>query len=213
MEQKKKFILTVNREFGTGGRAIAREAARRLGVKILDKSYLEEVRREFNLTFNEMEKIKARKTSWWDDVCRFYGRFETGQGVASLPQEETVTSQRIFAVETQVLRNFAEYESCVIVGRSACHVFRDDPAAMRVFLTASHPVRVRHIMEKLDVDEDEACRLIEKYDKTRETYSKNFSGKTRYDLRDYDLAVNIDHLTFEQSVRMLINLVEFRNNI
>lgn len=210
MGTEKNFILAINREYGTNGRAIALEAAKRLNVKILDKSYLDLIRSNFNLSIEEIEKVKASKTGWWEDVCRFYSLYDMSRrGGYSAMHEEATTSREVYHAETQVLRDFAEHESCVIVGRTACHIFREDPTAIRVFLTASLPYRINHIMNKYKVSKEEAQKAIEKNDKARETYSNTFSGKTRYDLRDYDLTVRIDELTFEQSVLMLVNLVKF----
>lgn len=209
MNTEKKFILAVNREFGTGGRAIAMEAARRLGVKVLDKSYLACIGENFNMTAEEIERVKAKRHSWWDDVCRFYQSHDSQRLTPVAISEERVTSRAIYQAETQVLSDFAEHESCVIVGRSACHIFKDDRTAVKVFLTASLPFRLKRIMEKYGYDEATALAKIKAIDKARETYSLNFSGKSRYDVRDYDIAVRVDNLTFEQAVELLVSAVRF----
>lgn len=209
MNTDKRFILAVNREFGTGGKAIAMEAAKRLGVKILDKSYLAKIGENFNMTAEEIERAKAKRLSWWDDVCRFYQSHDSQRLSAGVINEERVTSRTIYQAETQILKDFAEHESCVIVGRSACHIFKDDRKAVKVFLTASLPFRLERVMEKYGYDEKTALTKIKAIDKTRENYSQNFSGKSRYDVRDYDVTVRVDNLTFEQAVELLVNVVRF----
>lgn len=210
METEKKFILAVNREFGTGGRDIAVEAARRLGVKVIDKTYLAKIGEAFNMSSEEIERVKARRLTWWDDLCRFYQSHDSQRTVLDKPTGvERVTSRAIYQAETQVLRDFTEHESCVIVGRSACHIFKDDRTAVKVFLTASLPVRMERVMQKYGLDEQTALNLIKDNDRARENYAQNFSGKTRYDLRDYDLTVRLDNMTFEQAVDFLVTTVRF----
>ena len=67
-----KFIITINREFGSGGHEIAQKLSELLDVKLYDKAFLATIREKFNFTEEEAEKIKAEKTNWWSEFCRFY---------------------------------------------------------------------------------------------------------------------------------------------
>ena len=71
MDKSERFVITVNRQFGTGGHEIGAELARRLGVKLIDKQILQAVARKFNLTESEAAELEVRRPSWWEDFSRF----------------------------------------------------------------------------------------------------------------------------------------------
>lgn len=209
METKYNFVLAVSRQFGTRGLSIARAAAERMGMKILDRSYLGLLCEKFNLTEEEIEAIKARKTNWWDEVCHFY---TSNVALAARHSDEhpqkAVTPRALYHAETRVMKDYAEHEPCVIVGRSACHIFKDEPYAMKVFIHGSEEKRIQNTMEKQGVGESEARKMVREIDKSRDNYAETFSGKTRYDLRDYDLVVSIDKFSFDEAVDIIVNAAQ-----
>ena len=129
-----KFVIAINREFGSGGREIAYKLGEQLNVNVYDKAILDTLTTKFNLTVEEMQRIKASKPNWWNEFCRFYQQFgAAGQGGYTPQEDREVTSQQIYLAETQILRDLASQESCVIIGRSGFHIFRNHPYAMRIF--------------------------------------------------------------------------------
>jgi cytidylate kinase len=190
--EKPKFVIAINREFGSGGREIAYKLGELLGVNVYDKAVLDTLTSKFNLTVDEMQKIKANKANWWNDFCRFYQQFgAVGRGGYTSQEDREVTSQQIYLAETHLLRELAAQESCVIIGRSGFHIFRDHPYAMRIFFIADRKARVKRIMEKYALDEDAASMRIDKIDEARDTYTKTVAGVSRYDARNYDFVFNI----------------------
>ena len=191
MEQP-KFVIAINREFGSGGREIAYKLGELLGVKVYDKATLETITSKFNLTIDELQHIKATKPNWWSDFCRFYQQFgAAGRGGYTSLEDREVTSQQIYLAESQMLRELAAQESCVIIGRTGFHIFRNHPYAMRIFFIADRKARVKRIMEKYALDEDAASMRIDKIDDARDTYTKTIAGVSRYDARNYDFVFNI----------------------
>ena len=187
-----KFIIAINREFGSGGREIAYKIGELLGVNVYDKAILDSLTSKFNLSVEEIQRIKASRPSWWDDFCRFYQQFgAVGQGGYTAEEDREVTSQQIYLAEAQILRELAEKESCVIIGRSGFHVFRDHPYAMKIFFIADRKARVKRIMEKFALDEDAASMRIDKVDDARDNYTRTVTGLSRYDARNYDFVFNI----------------------
>jgi len=139
-----------------------------------------------------MQRIKATKPNWWNDFCRFYQQFgAAGRGGYTHEEDREVTSQQIYHAEEQILRNLAEQESCIIIGRTGFHIFKDHPYAMKIFFIADRKARVKRIMEKYALDEDAASKRIDKIDEARETYTKTIAGVSRYDARNYDFVFNI----------------------
>ena len=196
-----KFIITINREFGSGGREIAQKLSELLDVKIYDKAFLATIREKFDLTEEEAEKIKAEKTNWWSEFCRFYKQFGVTPNFNEQPLE--VTSKQLYHAEAKALRDLAEQESCIIVGRSGFHVFKDTPDTVKIFLIADMEHRVKRIMEKYNINEEEARKLIDDTDKARENYTKTFAGTSRYDARNYDLVINVSPFTTDQVAQFL----------
>ena len=190
--EKPKFVIAINREFGSGGREIAYKLGELLGVNVYDKAVLDTLTSKFNLTVDEMQKIKATKANWWNDFCRFYQQFgAVGRGGYTSQEDREVTSQQVYLAETHLLRELAAQESCVIIGRTGFHIFRDHPYVMRIFFIADRKARVKRIMEKYALDEDAASMRIDKIDEARDTYTKTVAGVSRYDARNYDFVFNI----------------------
>lgn len=196
-----KFIITINREFGSGGHEIAQKLSELLDVKLYDKAFLATIREKFNLTEEEAEKIKAEKTNWWSEFCRFYKQFGVTPNYTQQPSE--VTSKQLYYAEAKALSDLAEHESCIIVGRSGFQVFKDTPDTIKIFLIADMEHRVKRIMEKYKLDEEGARKLIDDIDKARENYTKTFARISRYDARNYDLVINVTPFTTDQVAQFL----------
>ena len=77
------FIITINRECGSGGGEIARLLGKKLGVKVYDRKILDRVAQQFDLSVENIERIKAQRTTWWDDFCRFYQQFGAASSSSS----------------------------------------------------------------------------------------------------------------------------------
>ena len=199
-----KFVIAINREFGSGGREIALKLGELLGVNVYDKAILDTLTSKFNLTVEEMQLIKATKPNWWNDFCRFYQQFgAAGRGGYMSQEDREVTSQQIYLAEAQILRELAEQESCIIIGRSDFHVFRNHPYAMKIFFIADRKARVKRVMEKYALDEDAASMRIDKIDDARDTYTKTIAGVSRYDARNYDFVFNVTQFPTELVAQFL----------
>ena len=183
---EKKFVVTIGREFGTGGRQIAVELAKLLGVELYDKGLLQQLEERYNMTQEDLDRVKGLKKSWW---------FET-------------ISQDLYNDEEFIVRSLAEKESCVILGRTGFHIFRDNPNAFKVFLIADKDFRRAKVAKRLSVDEGSADLLINKVDEARENFTHTFSGKSRYDARNYDLVLNVSGLDPKQVARFIADCVE-----
>lgn len=204
-----KVIVTIGREFGAGGRKIATELGKLLGVKIYDRKLLDSLREKYNLTVEQMDKIRAQKQTWWDDFAMFY---QQAQAWANRPYYEAVyvpqvTSELLYEEEEKILKSLAEQESCIILGRTGFHIFRNDPGVFKVFLTADPAYRRDKVAKRLNISEGKADELIKKVDDDRETFTQKFSGKSRYDARNYDLVINVTGLKAESVAQFIAECV------
>ena len=216
MNKNEKFVITVNRELGSGGRTVGRKLAERLEVKYYDKALINGLTKEFGLTVEEIERIKAQKKSWWTEFNNYYIKRNT----TSLPMEaETVlTTATMIDTELRILQNLAAHESCVVAGRSGFLVFREWPNHVNIFIQASMESRIERVMSKQGQSREEVIATIEKVDKDRETYVKKFvesnaelrsslQNVSRYDTRNYDLVINMDGLTEDDAVEVIMNYI------
>ncbi|MBQ7448332.1 MAG: cytidylate kinase-like family protein [Paludibacteraceae bacterium] len=208
------FIITIGREFGTGGRQIANKLGELLGVKVYDKKLLEELKQRYNLTTEEMDRIRAHRQNWWDDFTKFY---QQAQAWANRPYYDavyvpTLNSELIYEEEERILTALAEKESCVILGRTGFHIFRNNKNAFKVFLIADKSFRRDKVARRLNINEGSADLLMNKVDEARENFTLSFSGKSRYDARNYDLVLNVTGLAPESIAQFIADCVQRKMN-
>lgn len=206
MNKNEKFVITVNRELGSGGRTVGRKLSEKLEVKYYDKALIEGLTKEFGLTVEEVEKFKAQKKSWWNEFNNYYMK----RNSTTLPMEaETVlTTESMMAAEKQILQDLATHGSCVVAGRSGFLVFREWPNHLNIFIQASMESRIERVMRKQQLSREEAIAAIEKVDKGRETYIQKYADTSRYDTRNYDLVINMDGLTEDDAVEVIMSYIE-----
>ena len=226
MNKNEKFVITINRELGSGGRTVGRMLAEKLGVEFYDKALIEALQDKYHLSVEEIEKLKGQSHSWWaefrraitlnDNVANYqqlkadsYTKMLTGQYIATLntQSDQPLTTKEMFRTECEILKGIAADESCVVAGRSGFFVFRDHPNHMSVLIQASMPFRIERVMRKQNMTESEARKTIEKIDKMRENYVKEYAKTSRYDTRNYDLVISADGKTEEQIVNLIMNFI------
>ena len=206
MNREEKFVITISRQFGTGGHEIGAELARRLDVKLLDKQILNEVARRFCVVEDAVEKIEARNPLWRDDFTQFYRSYMAGMEYDG--QEQDQTSHKLFDAQADAIRQIAREESCVIVGRCGFHIFRDHPNAMKIFIHADDKCRKRRIAQKFGLDERDAAAMIVDNDYSRELYTKTFTGTEWSDARNYDLSLNVRRFGVNGAVDFILKCIE-----
>ena len=205
MNKEEKFVITISRQFGTGGHEIGAELARRLGVKLLDKQILNEVASKFPIVEDAVERIEARNPLWRDDFTQFYRQYMAGAEYNG--QEHDQTSHQLFEAQAEAIRKIAEQESCVIIGRCGFYIFRDHPNALKIFIHADDDCRKQRIARRYDLSENDAAAMIVDNDYSRELYTKTFTGSDWQDARNYDVALNVKKFGVNGAVDFLMNVI------
>lgn len=202
-----KTIITINRECGSGGRDIAHRMGEILGLMVYDKAILEAICEKYKLDKDEILRIKGKKLNIWEDFCQFYRQFDA---VADRyqPEDKKPTSRELFYTEAQIMHDLAQQESCIVVGRTGFHIFKDDPDAIHIFLIADRESRIRRVAERMGLDEKAAAKYVDKTDEARETFTKNFAGVSRYDVRNYDIVSNVSRFTPEEVSTFLAEIIQ-----
>ena len=212
MKKNEKFVITINRELGSGGRTVGLKLAEKLGVQFYDKAVVEAIEEKYNLNVEEIEKLKGKKHNWWSDLKRVVS---VGGGIMGVPYysvsegEVTVktTTDEMFRTETQILKGIAEEESCVLAGRSGFFVFRDHPNHLSILIQASMESRIKRLMGKQNLSEEEARKTINKVDEMRENYVNRYTGTSRYDARNYDIVLRADGKTEDELVDIIMQYI------
>ena len=207
MNKNEKFVITINREVGTGGRTIGRKLAEKLSVKYCDKAIVDGLTQKFGLNIQRIEEIKAQKKSWWNDINNYYNILVNS---TSQPMEAEVKldNASMFETEKHILQEIATQTSCVIAGRTGFMIFREWPNHLNIFIQASMEHRVQRVMRRQNVSEKEAREIIAKLDTSRETYIKKYEDTSRYDTRNYQLVISMDDLSEDDAVDVIMAYID-----
>ena len=170
--------------------------------------------KRFNLTVSGIEKLKGEKKTWISDFLQMVAPVPkmsllTGYDDKYVAEfRPDVSSADIFKAESEILKAIAAEESCVIAGRSGFFVLKDCPNKLDIFITASREHRIERVSRKQNLTPEQAGILIDKIDKDRDTYIKNFAGVSRYDLRNYQLVLNMDNISEDKAVELILSYIK-----
>lgn len=206
MNREEKFVITISRQFGTGGHEIGAEMARRLGVKLLDKQILNEVAKRMQVVEDAMEKIETRNPLWRDDFTNFYRNYMAKAEYDGAEQDQT--SHELFEAQCEAIRQIAQKESCVIVGRCGFYIFKDHPNALKIFVHSSEDCRKRRIADKYGLDLCDAAAMVVDNDYSRELYTKTYTGCEWTDARNYDVSLDVRKFGINGAVDFLMKCIE-----
>ena len=213
MDKNQKYVITINRELGSGGRTVGRKLAEKLNVPFYDKALINELKKKFQLETDQIEKLKSGKSDWWREFINT--AMYMGQGMNEMwyyqrmtgQEALLITSSDMFKMDKEILTQVAAEESCVIAGRSGFSVFADHPNHLSILIQAPMEHRIQRIMGKQNLTHEEAEKIIKKVDDMRESYVKKYTGTSRYDTRNYDLVINMEGKTEEEAVDLILQFI------
>lgn len=184
----KKLVITIGREFGSGGREIARKVAEKLNIKMYDKELIALIAKNSGMSedvLHEVDETAVNSFLYALSSGAFSGAPLVGTGVSSLP-----ITDKAFINCSQIIKELAENESCVIVGRCAESVLKGRENLLTVFVHADLQQRIDRICEHEHIDREAAASVIKRADKKRASYH-NYYSDTRWGARSaYDLCIN-----------------------
>lgn len=199
-----KTIITIARQYGSGGRTVGKMLAERLGIPYYD--------REIITLASEDSGVNA--TLFQDERRRvdLRGLLKGYQGNAIVSPESAgfTRDDNLFNYQAKIIRRLAEQGSCVIIGRCADHILRDMPELTRVFVFAPDDFCLREAMKVSSLSEREVLRLIAKTDDYRARYYKYYTGQEWKDARNYDLSLNSARLGFDGTVEAILAYLDVR---
>ena len=201
-------IITIGREYGSGGREIGELVAKTLGIAYYDKKLITLAAQKSGLSDEFIANNEQRVRSGFMQNLAASAAYSSG----FFSSQYLPLSESIFISEAQVIRDIAAKESAVIVGRCADYVLRDDPNAVLVnlFVHAPMAARIRRESARTNTTPAEAEKRIRQVDKERAAYYNFFSSKRWGDAQAYDLCVNTDGLEISDVAKLVLRYLELR---
>ena len=208
---KEPFVITISREVGSGGRTIGRKLAEKLGVRFSDKELIDSLQAKLNLSPKSIEELKGKKKRWMDDFIQMVAPVPmssllvNGDSDYISEYNTSLNVNDVFEAEKEILKGIADEGSCVIAGRSGFFVLKDRPNKVDVLITASRENRIARIMSKQGLSREKAQDVIETVDNARDNYVLRYTGQSRYDARNYHIVLNMDYLTEDKAVDIILS--------
>ena len=191
----KQLIISVGREFGSGGHIVAANLAKHFGLTLLDSNILSEIAKEKNTSEDFLRK--------YDESARscFFSR--TVNGFSNSP-EEVVAQMQFDYIKSKADAG----ESFVVIGRCSDYILRGNPGLVRVFILGDEEAKVKRVMERENISEDKARGLMEQSDKRRKYFHNTHSDNKWGDSRSYDITVNSSKLGLEGTSELIVKYIE-----
>ena len=197
-------VITVSREFGSGGRTVAKLIAQKLGYTYYDRELVAKIAKESGLAEDYIIEQGEYATT------RSSLLFDLSIGAASSSGTRSMSDQ-LYIIQHNIIEKLAEEGPCVIVGRCADHILAERDDCMHVFIHADTAFRAKHIVEQYgETDMKPEKRLKEKDDKRR-VYYKHYTGKEWGKAQNYDLCLNTGLIGIEQAADIVADIVKNAN--
>ncbi len=194
---REDLIITIGREFGSGGHIIGESLAEYYGVPLYDRDLLKKVSEEYDIEYEELETYEEQP------VNLFLSR--TVHGFSSSLQDA------IAHLEFDFIREHAEMgESFVVVGRCAEEVLKDCDNAIKIFVLGDPEAKVLQIMRQFDLSEEDAVEMIRDVDKRRKSYHNHYCETKWGDSRNYDISINSSRFGIEGTAEFLKSYIDLR---
>ncbi len=189
---KEPVVITISRQYGSGGRYIAKLVAEKLGIKLYDKEISKMIAEKTGLSLDYIKKIEQRRTD---------------MDIVNNSQTGTLSNQdELFVEESNLIKELASQEPCVIIGRCSSYVLQNEKNVLNVFVSSSMKDKIKRVTKYYNIREDEAEKEIKKINKQRANHYKHYTGEEWGKVSNYDICINSDSLGIEKSVELICQM-------
>lgn len=193
-----KYVVTISRQFGSMGRSIAKKMSDILGIEFLDRDIVEETSKRMGLPISVISQEEE------DSKGTFFRRlYPLGVGIPSLKDE-------IFSVQQSIIRDLADKDSCIIVGRCADYILKDYENLLSVYIYASVEKRLRNCTEILGMTEKEARRMMKEVDAARENYHRLYVPGYENPFSGRNICMDSSYFGIDGTAEILSSIVRDR---
>ena len=193
-----KRIITISREFGSGGRFIGEEVAKKLGIAYYDKNIISQIAEKSGLSpeyIKENAELSPKKGLF---AYAFSGRDITGKSVEDM----------VYEAQRKVILVLAEKEPCVIIGRNADNILKDRDDVLNVFIHGDMPEKIQRITGLYNVEEKEAVKMMTDTDKRRRTNYNFYTDQSWGKASNYTLCLNSSQLGYDRCEMIIMECVK-----
>lgn len=209
--EKKNFIITVGRQFGSGGRELGQMLANKLGINYYDKELLARAAEESGLSSEFFEKHDERFPRFINGIFSFAQGY---QPINTYAGGSAISCDSVYQAMNELIQKIAEKESCVIVGRTADYILRDHPRCVNVFVHAPADLCVERILRRGDIrDAEKARSLAAKTNKLRANYYNFYTDKKWGAADSYHLTLDSSLMPMEDVAETIIDYIRRRGFI
>ena len=191
---KDHVIITISREYGSGGRYVGRLIADKLGIKFYDKEIITKLAETTGLSEEYIENNEQKR----DASAILNNGYYIGLD----------NSDELFVKESELIKELASKDSCVVIGRCADFILKDEKNVVKVFVYSNMEDKIKRATQIYGYEEDKAEKEIEKIDKLRANHYKHYTDKDWKEFSNYDICINSDLLGVEKSAEMICNIVK-----
>jgi cytidylate kinase len=196
-------ILSIGRQFGSGGGEIGKKIASELNISYYDKELLAIAAKDSGLCTEIFEKADERESSGLSYAFSL-GFSPMGMYV---PYDDILSNEKLFLLQSETIRNLAKKESCVIIGRCSDYILRDNPDCLSFFIHNTLDNRIKHVMKRENVSESRAKELIVKADKSRSAYYNYYTNKLWGVASSYNFTIDVSVLGIDGTVAFIKDLI------
>ena len=189
-----KTIITIRREFGSGGRFIGEEVAKELGIAYYDKNIISQIAEKSGLSPEYVQENAELSPKRGLFAYAFAGRDITGKSVEDLVHE----------AQRKVILDLAEKEPCVIIGRNADYILKDRDDVLNVFIHGDMPEKIKRITRLYKVNEQEAVKMMADTDKRRGTNYSFYTDQKWGKASNYTLCLNSSQLGYDRCEKIIV---------
>ena len=189
-----KRIITISREFGSGGRFIGGEVAKKLGVAYYDKDIIGKIAEQSGLSPEYIQENAELSPKQGLFAYAFSGRDITGKSVGDM----------VYEAQRKIIMEIAEKESCVIIGRNADFILKDRNDVLNVFIHGDMPEKTQRIIDLYNVEEKEAVKMMADTDKRRMTNYNFYTEQKWGKASNYTLCLNSSQLGYDRCERIIM---------
>jgi len=196
-------VIAISREYGSGGRKIGERVAGTLGISYYDKVLLQLAAERSGLSPEFLEKSEEEASGSF-----LYHLSTAALGANFFYQYNMTVGDQAFLAQTAVIRELAQKESCVIVGRCAEDILRDHPRCLKVFLYAPIEQRIERLVGEYKIPESEAKDRIHRIDKGRANYYRYYTGEHWGEVRAHDLCINTAASGLDGAAELIVSMAK-----
>lgn len=203
--EKNKTIITIGRQLGSGGRTIGKKLAERLGIAYYDRELINLASKESGICGEFFEKADEKTSGGL--LKAFAMGFSMNSAI--FQNNDYLSNESLFQIQSDVIRKVATEGSCVLVGRCADYILRDESNCLNVFVTARMEDRIKRVLEyNNELKENEVEEFINKADKSRSAYYNYYTDKVWGAAASYDLCVNSSYYGIKATVDYILTFLE-----